>query len=863
MGSSSALITCHNCGQTATYWYDNTVNSSDCCPSWRCQLQSEEYLLAPPAEEMAQTSEQTTGFMDGAVGTHVGSGATHTDYDLADAVTDAGLADYLSRPVRISSFTWNLSDPRGVLSLSDPWRSFFDNASIKNKLNNFAFLRCNLKLKFLVNASPFYYGSLRACYQPLPNFKPSTIITGTQSGETNPELIPYSQQPGVWIKPSHSEGAEMTLPFFWPRSFLRVQRAQDFTDMGRLRMLIYNQLRSANGATGTGVTVQIYAWAEDVVLAGPSVGLALQSDEYGVGPVSGPASTVAAIAKRLRTVPIISKFATATEIGARAISGIATLFGFTNVPVISDTMPFNPAAFPQIASAQIGFPTQKLTLDPKNELSIDPAIAGLSSKDELAIREFATRQSYLTSASWTTSTVVDTSLFTSKVTPSLALGNTTQNSRNYMTPLSLCSLLMRSWRGDIIFTFRFISSPFHKGRVRISFDPYGTAVQTTADTGPTVYNKIVDLGSETEVDFRIPYQQALAWCYNYTSVGDNLWTTSASPSITYTDTYDNGIVSVKVLSVLSAPVATSTVEMQVFVRGAENIEFANPATINPYYTPFQLQSEEYVEMREGVIADNGKKMQEIETMRTRVNFGENIGSLRVLMRRMNIVDSTTVISSSNNLGNYAITQTRFPPFYGYDPNGTSSVVKVLTTGNTVGNFTFMTPWHFISNCFVAQRGSFNWVYATSRDTAGQMLRVSRITNSYPGSSSVYRVSPATTDSQSSKALMFNTNPTTGGSAIVATRINGGLAFTIPNYSAFKFQSTSPQNATSPSAEGTGMYDGSLFEGVTVEIPNQPGVFPASSTMVTRYAGIGVDYTLMFFLNCPVLYSLPDSNFNAP
>ena len=197
MGSSSALITCHNCGQTATYWYGNTVECSDCCPSWRCQLQSEEYLLAPPPEEMAQTSEQTTGFMDGSVGNQVGTGATHTEYDLADAVTDAGLAEFLSRPVRIQTVTWNLSDPRGLLALVDPWRVFFDNASIKNKLNNFAFLRCNLKLKFLVNASPFYYGSVRACYQPLLNFKPTTIATGTQSGETTPELIPYSQPPGV------------------------------------------------------------------------------------------------------------------------------------------------------------------------------------------------------------------------------------------------------------------------------------------------------------------------------------------------------------------------------------------------------------------------------------------------------------------------------------------------------------------------------------------------------------------------------------------------------------------------------------------------------------------------------------------
>jgi len=130
----------------------------------------------------------------------------------------------------------------------------------------------------VLNASPFYYGSMRASYQPLPNFKASTIVAGTVGGFTNTEFIPYSQQPGVWLKPQHSEGAELTLPFFYPRSFLKAQLAQDFTDMGTLRMIIYNVLQSANGVTGQGVTVQVYAWAENVTLAGPSVVLSMQGD---------------------------------------------------------------------------------------------------------------------------------------------------------------------------------------------------------------------------------------------------------------------------------------------------------------------------------------------------------------------------------------------------------------------------------------------------------------------------------------------------------------------------------------------------------------------------------------------------------
>lgn len=825
-----------------------------------CVIQSEEYLLAAPVEGMTEETSQTTGFVDAASGVTTGAGFLMNEMETADAVTSAGLSEFLSRPVRISTFTWAQSDPTGVLNSFSPWQLFFNNASIKYKLNNYAFIRANLHLKFVVNASPFFYGSMRACYQPLPEFKTSTIVGGAQGGVTNPELIPYSQQPGVWIKPQHSEGATMVLPFLLPRSFLRVQSAIDFTNMGTVRMLIYNALKSANGVTGTGVSVQVYAWAEDVVLAGPSVGLALQADEYGLGPVSGPATTVAKIAGMLKKAPIIGKFATATEIGAKAMSGIAQLFGFTNVPVIEEARPFRPAPFPHLATAQIGYPLDKLSLDPKNELTVDPGVVGMSSEDELAIQNFATRQSYLTSAVWSTATPVDTPLFTAAVTPNLAFGDSSTGARNYNTPMSLCAGLFRSWRGDIIFTFRFISSPFHKGRVRVSFDPYGTGVQTTGDTGPTVMNKIVDLGAETEVEFRIPYQQALAWNYCYTSVTADRFSISATPTVPYTESFDNGIISVKVLTSLSAPVATSNVEMQVFVRAADNIEFANPATVQSFYTPFQLQSEEYSESRTGQSMTLGQSEQPIDIKRSRTNFGENVRSLRVLMRRMNWHDDVyTGSAPATAQGVFQISQTRFPLYYGYDPSGIHTMQKQLpAVGSVPGNFVSVTPWHMIANCFVGQRGSFNWSYDTIGTYSGS-VHVSRDTFTLGGVGATYLTSPeATTNSALAKSGIVNATPTTAGSALVKTFISGGVNVCMPNYTAFKFQTTDPANSTNPGSTTSSRYDGSVYEGHKIEFTYATLGSVTVPRRIRRYCGIGADYTVLFFLNCPVVYSLPES-----
>nr|ULG00059.1 MAG: hypothetical protein 2 [Locarnavirus sp.] len=806
---------------------------------------------------MTSSTIQTTGFMDSASGIEVGPGATHTDMDLADAVINADLADYLSRPVRISSFTWSMSDTVGVLNTVLPWSAYMSHPSITNKLTNYAFLRGNLKVKYVVNASPFYYGSMRACYQPLQNFKPATIVAGSVGPVQNTELIPYSQQPGVWIKPSHSEGAELTLPFFLPRSFLRVQSLTEAQNMGILRNVIYNPLLSANGATGS-VSVQVYAWMEDVVLAGPTVGIALQADEYGLGPVSLPATTIASMASKLRTVPIIGKYATATEIGARAAAGIAQLFGMSNPPVIENTTPLRPSPFPQMASPELSYPVEKLTLDPKNELSIDPSIVGLTSEDELAIQNFVTKQSYVTGNSWTTSMAADTPLFTAKVNTNFGVGSTTTGGLVQYTPLALAAKQFRAWRGDIIFTFRFIATPFHKGRVRISYDPANASVQTTADTGPYVFNRIVDLGAETEVDIRIPYQQALPWCYNYSQLDLSNWTTSASPALTFQDTFDNGVISVKVLTALSAPVTTSSVGMQVFVRGAENLELANPTTLVQQETAFVLQSEEYSEKREGAEEILGNSDAGIMTTRARVNFGENVGSLRTLLRRSNLLDSIVPQTNTTNLGFYTITQTRYPAHYGYDPAG---FITVKGTTVPASNFLFnsvnMTPWHYISNCFVAQRGSMHWHYNWEGPTEVTM-RATRYPLFYPGTNAAYVGSTAGSFSKNVYTLNVWNTPSSAGTALTNQTTNAGLSVSVPNASVFKFQSTSPTQGSAPAGTSSAMYDGSVYEGFTVEIVNNGVADELSRGRLERYFAIGTDYTLMFFLNCPTMRYLPIS-----
>lgn len=785
-------------------------------------------------------AEQTTGFLDTAVGTIVSDETKWQDIDTSDGITDAALSEFLSRPVRINSVNLLTTDPIGVVFLSNPWQEYFNTPAIKKKLDNYAFLRARLKIKVVVNASPFYYGALRLVYTPLPNFHPDGIINNADI-----QQVPLSQKPGLWIYPQENAGGEMELPFFWPKNFLTVNSSQEFTDMGQLVLYNWVPMRSANGAAGQGISIQLFAWAEEVVLAGPTTALALQGKgektEYGLGPVSAPATTVARMASHFKKIPVIGKFATATEMGATAVAGIAQLFGFTNVPVIDPPAPMRQAPYPQIASTSIGYPVEKLTVDPKNELSIDGSIVGHTSEDELAVLSLVTRQSFLTTTTWTTTTPVDTPLFTSLVTPHL-FRKSTPNGDIYMTPMDMVARLFANWRGDVIFTFKIAASKFHKGRLRISYDPGSAGVQTTGDTGPFVHNQIVDLGEHTTVDVRIPYQQALAWLYTSQNTTE-LFTTSSTPALALDSTTQNGILSVKVLTLLSAPVATSSVSIVVLVRAADNFEVANPCIPPVQYSQFGLQGTAE-EIGEEIAMGNCDDTVRMD--RSRVYMGENVRSLRHLLRRVNLVDTTTIVSANTGLTSW--TFGKYPPWYGYDPNGGNTARNVGNTANVPFNWSQNSPYSILAPCFIAQRGSVHWHIGPKSNQPLSHIALSRVapastlTNSF-----LFENLDVATSGGAARQMWRRLWFTSAGGAVTSGSVQPVLSVSIPNYTGFKFQAVDPTKSTLNVASGS-KWDGSDREAVRLEYL-QTGQ-ACTTIQIMRHFGVGTDFSLLFFLNVP-------------
>jgi hypothetical protein len=822
----------------------------------------------------SETIQEVVKFLDENAGQEVGYSTVFDNVTGNDvAATYGGLGEFLSRPVRIASFTWLEADAVGVSRVFNPWNLFFNDTRIKFKINNYSFIQCNLKVKVIINASPFYYGAMIMSYQPMQSLGAGSYQSITNDAGTR-YFIPYSQRPHMWIFPQNNEGGEMTLPFFYNKNWLKIQRAADFTNMGQLTFINYTTLNSANAATGQGVTVQVYAWAENVQISGPSVGLSMQVKTEYDGPVSSVASAIAVAAGAFKKIPIIGEFATTAEMGAKVVRDGAHLLGFTNTPVISDVQPFRPASGPSMATSDVSYPVEKLTLDPRNELSIDPKIAGLNGTDELSICHLVQKESYVTTATWSTTNVTDDILFSSVVTPLMYDNDGATQAKVYMTPMCWLAYNFANWKGDVIFRFRFVASPFHKGRVRIAFDPAGyTALNVINDPASTtaVYNTIVDLGKDSDVELRIPYQQAMPWLYtNLTTpnVANIPFSTSGSPTFSFNDLNHNGTIVIRVLTALTAPVSTAPVSILCFVRGADNMEFANPvnffsegigATMYSYMAPqtLSIMDDEEKETQK-LIA--GGSINPPAPERYLVNFGESVMSLRQLLRRASLSEVRQIPNTASALVQFKKSMTRWPRSPGFDNSGLDNVKGLITPASNFNfNYTEFHPIAYIMPAFIGTRGSVIWHYNVATIGPIGHIRQFRLPDVNQSIAEVTQAigTPAST-SIFAQTWWQTTRGGTSGHALTNQATQAGLSVELPNYSAYKFQSTSPRNATLAQSSDGSAYDSSQLE---IMYSGTLGPSPTAGALWT-YCGIGPDFTVLFFLNVPTLWvysALPTPN----
>lgn len=504
--------------------------------------------------------------------------STRTVSESYRSITENGMdiSHFFERPINIQTYEWD--DETSFFEVVSPWYDYFKNTTIRQKLRGFSRMTCEgLELEFRVNGSPFRYSSVLASYRPLfcyvkrlaivgelstayygipnaefsgghiwqdgvedPGTQKDILANETPIGCTLGSLICRSQRQHVYLDVASSSGGKMVLPFIYPKEAIEL----DYTDaqgnfledymifsyfmrtlrgLGTLHMESLAPLRTLQAATTAGCTIQLYAKP-----VGVKAWMASGNAAYSV---QGLTSTISSMwSSVVRTAPV----AATTQQIDRATEGdghMPTIMELAKKKAIV-------ALFDWSTTNPTGLGLLGLPIHPVHRVR------------------------------------------TSRTSP------TDIPSRVYnMTPACFAALNYRMWRGTARVTLKAMASTFHRGRLRVAWDPQvvtcsSTTMQSENGLKPVDPHSqcfIWDLASSSQVTFDIGFASSMSKlsvpplnCVGG-ATGNYSYVTNAGGYLPLSDfsldnmrDYFNGILMVYVENVLQAPVAsivTIAVEM--------------------------------------------------------------------------------------------------------------------------------------------------------------------------------------------------------------------------------------------------------------------------------------------------------------
>ena len=352
----------------------------------------------------------------------------------------------------------------------------------------------------------------------------------------------------------------------------------------------------------------------------------------------------------------------------------------------------------------------------------------LAGEDELAISAIAQRPSFWQQFDWDESATSDSLLASMLVTPSLvrtlAAAPVTEV---HPTALSFAAQPFSVWQGSIKYRFNVVCSEYHRGRLRLVYNPRSN------NAGPVAYNQvystIIDISEDRDFGYEVKWADIRAWNVSYGANSAQLLNTfDTNAVVSAGEEYDNGSLSIYVVNELATPSNTiAAVKIQVWVSGGEDIAFAIPSALNletvSYFqeqsniAPYVPQSEEAPDALATSIDESNAPLcsNQIDSFSSTMDMikddnqylvyqGERIVSFRDLLRRYAYHTSYWPgnVGSGVRLVRYNITD--FPYYRGWDPDGSDAGVPSLG-GSAPFSFCSTTLINYLTPAYVMRRGA--------------------------------------------------------------------------------------------------------------------------------------------------------------
>jgi len=329
----------------------------------------------------------------------------------------------------------------------------------------------------------------------------------------------------------------------------------------------------------------------------------------------------------------------------------------------------------------------------------------------MTIASIVTRESYLTQFNMAQGAVSGTRLFQIAVAPTLYDISTPQPTATYhMTPVCWAAMPFTMWRGTMRYRFRVVSSSFHRGRIRIIYEPKN--VQAVAN-------------SEKMFDHNVQHTYVWDISENKEAVIDVGWHThspyleipditnqvgasfpfkadaTATGNLTFFEKETNGTLTLVVMNELTAPNVNlaADVTVMVSVSALDDMEFANPSTTYTNSFQYSPQSGEIIEdtkfMPVATMAHVtfGKDCKDDRT--SIIHYGDPITSVRALLKRY--MHSITMGQAELD-GIFTMLMPSFPLYPGKTPGA------IHLAGAAAYNYSTMTHMNWFTPAYMCRRG---------------------------------------------------------------------------------------------------------------------------------------------------------------
>ncbi|QXL90737.1 structural polyprotein [Rondani's wasp virus 1] len=531
------------------------------------------------------------------------------------------IKDFLSRPIIIQTGLWSSATAAETqLYTANFPEALISNAMYQEKLRGFVGLRATLVIKVQVNSQPFQQGRLMLQYYPYAQYMPNRVSL------VNSTLQGRSGCPRTDLDLSVGTEVEMRIPYVSPHVYYNLITGQG--SFGAIYLVVYSQLRDQ--VTGTGsVEYTVWAHLEDVDVQYPTganifTGSSPNFASLGQKMIDGkftehdlrdvwtskaytkrPDKIFAQVASELTQ---LKKDATISAGVGQVSEGLSTM---SKIPVLGNVFT-KPAWISAQASnifKMLGFskPTiqglpcetklrgqtrmqnfdgadasHKMALSAQNEIETKSGLSGTSA-DEMDLSHVLSIPNFWDRFTWNTTDLTNSILWDNFVTPvKIKPYSSTILDRFRCTHMGYVANTHGYWRGSIVYTFKFVKTQFHSGRLRISFIPfyYNTTISTGVPDVSRTQKIIVDLRTSTEVSFTVPYVSSRPWMFCIRPEASWLGTDNA---LMYNAV--SGIVRVEVLNQLvAANNVYQSIDTIVEVSGGPDLTFAAPTC--PSYIPY-------------------------------------------------------------------------------------------------------------------------------------------------------------------------------------------------------------------------------------------------------------------------------------